>query len=132
MADEYLKAALYGIKRFNEWADKKVKELIWMQKLIELLNKYAYGENKELYYRDGEMVEINSERVISKKFWFIQWLVENEKIDFEKVEKEEEKSDLTISFHNEYEWFYTDYVKQLLMLLSIQDNPIDYLCEILK
>jgi hypothetical protein len=28
MADEYLTAALYGMKRFTEWTRKKVKELM--------------------------------------------------------------------------------------------------------
>lgn len=96
-----------------------------MEKLIELLNEYAYGEHKELYYRDGEMVEINSERVISKKFWFIQWLVENEKIDLMKLKK-------WIEDNKFYCAKWGKITNMLLMLLSIQDNPIEFLISILK
>ena len=96
-----------------------------MEKLIELLNEYAYGEHKELYYRDGEMVEINSERVISKKFWFIQWLVENEKIDFSWEWKL--SSELVNLFERKL-----DNAEWVIALLSIQDNPIEFLVSILK
>lgn len=96
-----------------------------MEKLIELLNEYAYGEHKELYYRDGEMVEINSERVISKKFWFIQWLVENDKIDLMKLKK-------WIEDNKFYCAKWGKITNMLLMLLSIQDNPIEFLISILK
>ena len=104
-----------------------------MEHLIELLNEYAYGEHKELYYRDGEMVEINSERVISKKFWFIQWLVENEKIEWRKVIEKEIESWLKLvrvkDFPNKV---IEEDKEELLMLLSIQDNPIEFLVSILK
>lgn len=98
-----------------------------MEKLIELLNEYAYGENKELYYRDREMVEINSERVISKKFWFIKWLVENDKIDFNKVSKKEIESRLSIVMG----WVFIE-MNWVIMLLSISSSPIEDLTTYLK
>ena len=107
---------------------EKEKKEIWMEKLIELLNEYR---EKELWYRVPEWEEkwqpwIITEQLISKKFWFIKWLVENEKRDIESycritsIERKWEKD------------VYRDEVDSLLMLLSIQDEPINFLISILK
>lgn len=59
------------------------------------------------------------EVLISKKFGMIKWLVYNDKIDFRKI-------------------FLLDYgskdilTDKLLMQLSIQDNPLEFLISILK
>ena len=85
MADEFTKAALYWIKTFN----KKAKEKIWIEKLIELLNEYGneicnhWGN----YQTDMDFTDRDTYWYLSKKFWFIKWLVENDKIDTEKVYK---------------------------------------------
>ena len=55
--------------------------------------------------------------------WFIKWLVEQDKID-------KDNEDL-ISLMSEL-WEFNNYEKCLLMLLSIQDNPIEFLVSILK
>ena len=124
MADEYLTAALYGMKRFNEWVSKKVKELMWMEKLIELLNEYetTLEPNEQIEWTEN-WVKATPLTIISKQYWFIKWLVENEKIDYEKVYN---NSDYPMVKRDEflYEW--------LLMLLSIQDEPIEFLVSILK
>lgn len=82
--------------------------------------------------------------LISKSFWFIKWLVENDKIDFDKCWLDvrhylsyNERYDKWIVMAENYDndtlvrEFYSPY-KQLLMLLSIQDKPIDFLLSILK
>ena len=100
-----------------------------MEKLQELLKEYQLSkwEWVRLAWPD---VEVNDKEelvleatLISKKYWFIKWLVENEKIDVEKVYN---NSDYPMVKRDEflYEW--------LLMLLSIQDNPIEFLVSILK
>ena len=61
--------------------------------------------------------------LISKSFWFVKRLVENDKIDIRKLEDK----DAEYSFHYSFE----DY-EVLLMLLSISDTPIEFLCSILK
>lgn len=66
----------------------------------------------------GQMLE--TPVVFSKKFGFINWLIENDKIDKEKTIRAET---LPITDINE------DY---LLMLLAIQDEPIKVLCAIIK
>jgi hypothetical protein len=59
--------------------------------------------------------------LISKKFWFIKRLVDNDKIDF--------REDFYLE--DQHWWGFWD-DEDIIMLLSIQDNPIDFLCSILK
>ena len=112
-----------------------------MNKLIKLLNEYEAKRHKTSVIaeiRKGEdrlsYLEMNwnySELLcISKGYDFIQRLVENDKIDRSKV---------LISFSMaEYDglwnmyWHWVDDNQRLLMLLSIQDNPIEFLISILK
>ena len=112
----------------------KEKKEIWIEKLIELLNEYT---NKQaLYIRMSEPYkwvylqydETFTVNIISKKFWFIKWLVENDKID--------QTNKFCVSVN--VEWKGMGYTKafegyeSLLMLLAIQDEPTRFLCEILK
>lgn len=66
--------------------------------------------------------------IISLQGWFIKWLVENDKINEEKVKKEAE-----YYWTDEYD-VYVGYVfyHRLLMLLSISNAPIDDLISYLK
>lgn len=94
----------------------------WMNKLIELLNEYV----KQLWIWDyvwwhNEKTVRNSDYFLTKKFWFIKWLVDNNKIDKEKVWKNESPDIFDYSFY-----------EVVLMLLSIQENPISFLIDILK
>ena len=99
-----------------------------MKKLIELLNEYEKEqwrnfEVKEIWmsYRNNDLL------VISKRYWFIKWLVDNDKIDLN-------NSELS-NFRNVYYGYENDKdtpYKTVLMLLSIQDNPIEFLVSILK
>ena len=65
-------------------------------------------------------------QIISKRFWFIERLVKNDKIDDSKVWNSDM---LSVQYHDlvndyKYEW--------LIMILSISDNPIPDLCSFLK
>jgi len=116
-----------------------------MQELIDLLNKYEKEIKKSEYYewekwiwwpnnlfrrntRDEEWSHIYSNTadtyVISKKYGFIKWLVDNDKIDLYKLE---DNNDYSVMKEN---WATT--YKALLVLLSIQNNPIEYLVSILE
>lgn len=85
-----------------------------MQELIKLLNEYwDIKFNWEIKWTNQEV--INQETyIISKKFWFIKHLVENNKI------KEEE-----------FSWFlyWPDYISDLsdaiIAWLSISETPIE-------
>ena len=115
-----------------------------MERLLNLLNEYEFvdtsvceylynEEIKSIYLRttleDGEIDEqrVSDERIISKKFWFIKQLVDNDKIDFDKVSKKEIESRISIVM----EGMFIE-TKWVLMLLSISDTPIDDLISYLK
>lgn len=107
-----------------------------MEKLIMLID--IYEEEVVWVHSIWEKITDKEEaRIISKKFWFIKWLVENEKIDYKKIEKkiwiEEHKAEFPITQY----WYvydmelwsissgdYSDY-ESLLMLLSISNSPIE-------
>ena len=107
-----------------------------MEKLIELLNEYI--KEKELWNTVKEIDDdyfVNNynnwdwylcEEVMSKKFWFIERLVKNNKIDDSNVWNSDM---LSVQYHDlvndyKYEW--------LIMILSISENPISDLCSFLK
>ena len=109
-----------------------------MEKLIELLNEYweydLVEHNWEIckWSTDDETGEINiytdyTNNIISKKFWFIKWLVDKDKIDFDKVYEKEENENIDICMS----WKDAD-MYWLLMLLSISDTPIEDLISYLK
>lgn len=133
-----------------------MKEKIW--KLLELLNEYHHFNSDLIYYWwdeecervyfhtelpeeqkeklakagiDDEWIDeqrIDDERIISKKFWFIKWLVENDKIDREQFYDKARKIITDFDLRWEYEWA----CNEIIMLLSISDTPIDLLCSLLK
>ena len=130
-----------------------------MEKLIELLNEWYierygttphfvrfedYWGNDYWYFVWDDKLMVETE-VWTKKYWFIEWLVQNDKIDFDKCWLDVRHY---LSYNKRYDkWiviaenydndtfvvreFYSPY-EQLLMLLAISDNPIDLLCEIIK
>lgn len=69
-------------------------------------------------------------RLISKEYGFIKRLVENDKIDKDKLYKSEYKPYFWNRTTNAFSWFWAE--ESLLMLLAIQDEPIDLLCNLLK
>ena len=100
-----------------------------MKKLLQLLNEYqtqrgskfkfsSYDINSSAFIieKNPRMV-LGEETIISKKFWFIQWLVQNNKTK-----------------EVAYWLWYTSYSERenLIRLLSIQDDPISFLVSILK
>jgi len=120
-----------------------------MKKLIELLNQFE--EEKAKYWNQycnwqyiwwrpicttsydmNRIVQFSDLLIISKMYEFIKWLVDNDKIDLKELDKSERKP--MYSFEEEWKlWFKLFWVyESLLMLLSIQDNPIEFLVSILK
>ena len=113
-----------------------------MEKLIELLNEYENEKNSDLYYKfeleNWELycyddvtdvlwtMQDEAMVICSKQFWFIKWLVENDKISRDKLFQDW----LFHMFYND-----VDYVKKydiLIMYLAVEYNPIEFLCSILK
>ena len=111
-----------------------------MEKLIELLNEckptVSCANFKEHYefidddiylireWMDGEEEQFPM-YVCYKKGDFIKWLVDNDKIDLMKLKK-------WIEDNKFYCAKWGKITNMLLMLLSIQDNPIEFLISILK
>lgn len=118
-----------------------------MEKLIELLNEYNcdvlwLADHRE--YKDYmwwmRLTSVWAWKiylyVISKEYWFIKWLVENDKIDKKKIDTRLVRN---VESHYDEDWYwvensYEDYsdTDTLLMLLSISDTPIEDLISYLK
>ena len=107
-----------------------------MEKLIKLLNEYnielhwvdrTYKDGFDLWYEQEYMRDFRVAYLISKSFWFIKRLVDKEKIDRDKILKE------NWLFRK---YFYDlEYVKnydRLVMWLSVEDNPTKFLISNLK
>lgn len=107
-----------------------------MEKLIELLKEYDNWDYQVYSWRNvwNQIIAKNiplkyeldtneSEAIlISKDYEFIKWLVDNDKIDFYKLD-------------DDIGWYHIkldDNYLDLLALLSIQDKPIEFLVSILK
>lgn len=133
-----------------------MKEKIWM--LIELANQYEiekeksewvnvdayvefkwdYNHNRLVRYDETDHWEWDSlywdtavAYLISKSFWMIKWLVENDKIDKKKINKLIKWQEVWYGYEVQEEEYYSIY-ESLLMLLSISDTPIDDLILYLK
>jgi hypothetical protein len=113
-----------------------------MEKLIELLNEYEKNRIEKINSEWKLMVKLSFkpyteesltnkayrscwEEICSKYYWFIKWLVENEKIDNSKFYDK-----------NILKWFMTltkeEKADSIIMNLAIQDEPIEFLISILK
>ena len=119
-----------------------------MKKFIELLNEYEKEVKKseivwsidndwDICRQTYEWVDyneyteyMNTNNLISKSFWFIKWLVENDKIDNYRIDNVVKDcwTDEIWVYYCECYWVY----ESLLMLLSISDTPIDDLINYLK
>ncbi len=99
-----------------------------MEKLIMLLD--IYEEEVVGVHSVWEKITDKEEaRIISKKFWFIEWLVQNLKINVDELRKHWY---ITKTYDLDEPWEWCSYLDWLLMLLSIQDEPIEFLISILK
>ena len=106
-----------------------------MEKLLQLLNEFKEGKPFQFIGYDEKywMFDTNlnaegstslpEETITSKKFWFIEWLVIYGKVKYWPIEE------LTIIDKDWRMYWYTD---TLLMLLAIQDDPIEFLISVLK
>ena len=90
----------------------------WMKKLLELLNEYR--AEHDVYPVVYDEKDLDSLWILKR---FVKWLVRENKIDLDNEE--------LISLMSEL-WERRNPVKCLLMLLAIQDEPINFLISILK
>ena len=105
-----------------------------MEKLIELLNEYEIKRKKTKMDITDKRTEWDFDNeytqliIISKSFWFIKWLVDNDKIDFKKHDWYNHLENPIWSNNYDVVWDY----KTIIQRLSISDTPIDDLISYLK
>ena len=120
-----------------------------MEKLIKLLNEYNYIKEDWFVVDDGwwEYLEYDEEKepmliyqnswtyaswedaesiLISRQYWFIEWLVNNDRVDLNRIPEKIEGY-----YHDAREYVY-DEISILLMELAFQDDPLEFLILILK
>lgn len=130
-----------GIEEFKNWTLP-----LWERYLCQWELAYEPAEN--FFNWETLIWDSANSVVISKHYGFIKWLVDNDKIDDEENNKinrrkvcwedkhwefricklyincAETEEDLDVELFDDYE--------RLLMHLAIQDEPIEFLCSILK
>lgn len=114
-----------------------------MEKLIELLNKFEKARIEKINSEWKLFVKLAFKpytkeiltnkayrdcwsEICSKYYGFIKYLIDNDKIDFSRDWKYCEKS------IEEFDWLLRADEDSLIMILAIQDKPIDFLISILK
>ena len=107
------------IKLLNEYEEDKIKGTKWLS--VMYVWKYEWTLHYYNNYKDENIFDNVRFLIISKEYWFIQWLVENNKIEF--------REDFYLEDQHWW-WFGED--EDIIMILSIQDNPIEFLVSILK
>ena len=109
-------------------ATKEEAKFMWLLNDY-LLKYYAEYWNRNLYCELGgwSLLNVHEIVIISKKFWFIQRLVDNDKIenDLKEIKVCLKKWNELI----EFEWGIDEL---LIMTLSISDNPISDLISYLR
>ena len=118
------------------------KKESWIEQLIKLLNEYYKIKNYapiEFYDNENDgfdtdyMAYYKTALIISKKFWFIKRLVENDKIN-----RDEFIRVMWVPLYAHFDnWEIISTLEpsdddQLIMYLSITSNPIDALIGLLK
>lgn len=110
------------LQLLNEYEEKRIEKINSEWKLMVKLSFNPYTEESltNKAYRSCWL------EICSKHYWFIKWLVDNDKIDYHN------KINYDISLAINRVTKKTTREERLLMMLAIQEEPIKYLCEILK
>lgn len=93
--------------------------------IVDLLDQYE----KDMDMPQFAVQYYTDEYIISKHYGFIKWLVDNDKINKRKLYDDEYKIKIQLDGTTYWELWWAD---RLLMLLAIQDKPIEFLIRILK
>ena len=101
-----------------------------MEKLIELLREFD-DENWNAVHIEN-YIYAQDHMIISKRFGFIKWLVENNHIRWDVFCTVATPSSKYEDFDLLPETPREDYTNILLMDLALQDQPVDFLVSILR
>jgi hypothetical protein len=96
-------------------------------KILDLFNEYNLSPEMTWWEMEqprtekdrNTMSRIYKAYIVSKDFWWIKWLVDNDKIDFS---REWEYCTKSIE---EFDWLLRDDEDWLIMILAISDTPVD-------
>lgn len=100
----------------------KISQLLWEYMEEKKKNPEQFLEISTALMTGSKVWDVY---IVSKEFWFIEWLVQNDKVDRSYV--------LRIWYEmEEWNFYHYDDYYNLLMLLAIQDEPVKFLSEILK
>lgn len=117
------------IREQTEW-EKKLSQLLWEYMEEKKKNPEWFLEiSTVLMCAGGNVLDTY---MVTKQFWFIEWLVQNNKININEEWDDYEKTNLYCNSDFFQLQKHYSYYESLLMLLAISDNPIDLLCERLK
>ena len=107
------------------WFDKKA-QTIHYRELTSLTMVWACFEHRWLPYMTSVSI------IISRRYWFIEWLVKNQKIEWYKYCEIHTKTANYTDYDLSYDTPDEVYVDTLLMELSIQEEPIKFLSKIIR
>jgi len=120
---------------------KEIREQsVWEKRLSQLLGEYMEEKKKNpewfleistVLMCAGDSKAMDS-YMVSKQFWFIEWLVDNHKININKEWDDYEETNLYCNPDFYQLQKHYSYYESLLMLLAIQDNPTEFLISVLK
>jgi hypothetical protein len=108
------------IRGQTEW-EKKLSQLLWEYMEEKKKNPEGFLEISTVLMTGSKAWDVY---MVSKQFWFIEWLIQNDKIDYKNL--------LENSNFIEIKSLGWGISYSLIMLLSIHDNPTKFLSEILK
>ena len=122
---------------------KKLNKLLDEYKNVKWDLHYSVSTNWAILYDDSiiwhswEVYFVTTAELISKSYGFIEWLVENNKIDLRAISEKELETwwsleNKILDEENTKESWIKFWTENLLMLLAIQDNPIEFLISILR
>lgn len=117
------------VKLLNEYEEDKIKNSEW----LDVMNIWKCEWTLHYYnnYKDENVFDNVRYLIISKEYWFIEWLLEKKKIDRDELYNEMN----WVVYYNHYEWEIIEEYSDsdwLIMLLSIQNEPIKFLLSVLK
>ena len=104
--------------------DEDIKIKNWnrqRKKFVDYYNQWREEKFWEKWYFEYRN-RFDNVHIISKNMWFIKWLLDNNKINFEVLRK-----------WNIHYWSIDEpEYESLLMVLAVEDNPITLILSILK
>lgn len=125
--DEWWKPRWFG-KVYNFWIENwhtvlNTKKANYISFATRCVFREDYGEEQEMDY-----VSYTYRELVSKESWLIQWLMNKEKINQDELEN------VAMGWFDDESPVYSTplWTDRLIMILSVEDNPMEVLVSLLK